>query len=79
MWLVVFNVSLLWTDVQVCNMQTAMAGVDAAIGALDDLGAIVGVTADHGMKDKTVRHRPLSLISILDAPSISVGHPSGIY
>ena len=30
------------------------AGVDAAIGALDELGAIVGVTADHGMKDKTV-------------------------
>ena len=30
------------------------AGVDAAIGALDAMGAIVGVTADHGMKDKTV-------------------------
>ena len=29
--------------------------VDAAIGALDALGAVVGVTADHGMKDKTVQ------------------------
>ena len=28
--------------------------IDAAIGALDSLGAIVGVTADHGMNDKTV-------------------------
>jgi hypothetical protein len=27
--------------------------VDAAIGALDAMGAVIGVTADHGMNDKT--------------------------
>lgn len=30
------------------------SGVDAAIGALDGMGAVIGVTADHGMNDKTV-------------------------
>ena len=29
------------------------SGVDAAIGALDGMGAVIGVTADHGMNDKT--------------------------